>query len=282
MTTVARALPEFLCIGTQKAGTSWLFEQLRQHPEIWLPPIKELHYFDHLYCTANRKWTKWHIEESARRIIKNQASQKRMDLTYIKYITSLATGDMFNERWYADVFVRPAARGKLLGDVTPEYCTIDAAGVKYVDRFLRHPKLIWLIRDPLQRALSQLRMNVSRLNIPGDISEAAWWDAARDGSILNRGNLSRYVPEWEAVFGGGEILYIPYRHISADPSGLLRRVEAYLGVKEFANYISPETVIHPTPKLDVPEPVIQYLAETLVPETEFLRSRFGTEFCEQI
>src|SRR5262245_13183400 len=38
--------PDFLGIGAQKAGTTWLYEQLRRHPDVWLPPEKELHYFD--------------------------------------------------------------------------------------------------------------------------------------------------------------------------------------------------------------------------------------------
>ena len=105
-------LPHFLCIGSQKAGTSWLFEQIRQHPDIWMPPIKELHYFDHLYCEENRKWTKWHIEESAKRIIKIHASRPKIDLGYIKYIVSLTSGSMFDEAWYEKAFNRPNAKNK--------------------------------------------------------------------------------------------------------------------------------------------------------------------------
>lgn len=38
-------LPNFLCIGAQKAGTSSLYNLLKQHPDIYLPE-KELHFFD--------------------------------------------------------------------------------------------------------------------------------------------------------------------------------------------------------------------------------------------
>ena len=38
--------PDFFCIGAQKGGTRWLFDQLDHHPGFWMPPIKELHYFD--------------------------------------------------------------------------------------------------------------------------------------------------------------------------------------------------------------------------------------------
>lgn len=39
-------LPDFLGIGAQKAGTTWLGENLRRHPEVFLPERKELHWFD--------------------------------------------------------------------------------------------------------------------------------------------------------------------------------------------------------------------------------------------
>jgi len=38
--------PDFLLIGAQKSGTSWLAHMLRQHPDIYIPPTKELHFFN--------------------------------------------------------------------------------------------------------------------------------------------------------------------------------------------------------------------------------------------
>jgi hypothetical protein len=34
---------------SQKAGTTWLWENLRRHPEIFVPEKKELHYFDNKF-----------------------------------------------------------------------------------------------------------------------------------------------------------------------------------------------------------------------------------------
>ena len=45
----------FLGIGAQKAGTTWLYEQFRQHPHINFPKGKELHFWDrpHNYTTIH-------------------------------------------------------------------------------------------------------------------------------------------------------------------------------------------------------------------------------------
>ena len=38
-------LPDFLGIGAMKSGTTWLYENLRSHPGIYVPEKKELYYF---------------------------------------------------------------------------------------------------------------------------------------------------------------------------------------------------------------------------------------------
>lgn len=40
--------PDFIGIGVQRAGTSWLYECLRAHPEVFMP-TKEIHFFDMHY-----------------------------------------------------------------------------------------------------------------------------------------------------------------------------------------------------------------------------------------
>jgi len=43
-------LPDFIGIGAQRAGTTWLYELLKQHPEVCMPKHhKEVHFFDRYY-----------------------------------------------------------------------------------------------------------------------------------------------------------------------------------------------------------------------------------------
>lgn len=46
---LAALVPDFLIIGTPKAGTSWLFSVLSRHPAVFMPLEKELYYF-------NQRW----------------------------------------------------------------------------------------------------------------------------------------------------------------------------------------------------------------------------------
>jgi len=42
-------LPNFLIIGAPRAGTTWAAKNMMDHPEIFMPRIKELHFFDANY-----------------------------------------------------------------------------------------------------------------------------------------------------------------------------------------------------------------------------------------
>lgn len=46
--------PDFLGIGAQKSGTTWLYKNLIKHPQLYLPETKEIHYFDwYFYKSIN-------------------------------------------------------------------------------------------------------------------------------------------------------------------------------------------------------------------------------------
>ncbi len=42
-------LPTFLGIGAPKSGSSWLHDLLASHPQVWMAPRREVHYFDRHY-----------------------------------------------------------------------------------------------------------------------------------------------------------------------------------------------------------------------------------------
>ena len=95
--------PDFLCIGMSKAGTGWLYLQLRYHPDFWMPPIKELQYLDRevpKVAKAKRLLIR-HTEFSARRLEK-----KRIGKSEIQFTEELcaAHGEPMNLDFYASIF----------------------------------------------------------------------------------------------------------------------------------------------------------------------------------
>jgi Sulfotransferase family len=270
-------LPSFLCIGAQKAGTSWLFAQLHSHPGIWVPPIKEVHYFNHLFVPENRKWTKWHIRHATGQALKNYVTRNEdIHFPYVQYLVDLGSRDLFTEAWYRRVFELPAANNRLVGDLTPEYSTIPEAGIRYLRSLLGGVKIIYLIRDPLSRALSQLRMNISR-QVKGAMSDTDWLHMADQWDIYNRGDYRSYVPRWKAFFAPEDILFLPYGRVARDPVGLMREVEAFLGLAAH-DYPRVAERVHKTRSLAVPDSIVRRVAERLDGQADFIAAEFGPEF----
>lgn len=58
---MTRHLPNFLYIGTSKAGSTWLFNALTVHPEVYLASNKGLYFFD----THFDKGTDWYLDHFA-------------------------------------------------------------------------------------------------------------------------------------------------------------------------------------------------------------------------
>ena len=49
--------PNFLFIGPDKSGSTWLYKILSQHPECYVPPCKDLYFFDRYY----ERGMKWYL-----------------------------------------------------------------------------------------------------------------------------------------------------------------------------------------------------------------------------
>ena len=51
-------LPTFICVGAQRAGTTWLYHCLKEHPEIYMPAHKELRFFNYNYDVGIEEYSK--------------------------------------------------------------------------------------------------------------------------------------------------------------------------------------------------------------------------------
>lgn len=54
-------VPNFLYVGTSKAGSTWLFNSLAVHPQVFLANDKGVYYFDHNYA----KGKDWYLDQFA-------------------------------------------------------------------------------------------------------------------------------------------------------------------------------------------------------------------------
>jgi hypothetical protein len=138
------ARPDFLCVGAQRSGTSWLYQQLALHPDFWMPPIKELHYFDLL--------------GRVKRISTPRCRDER-DLWFVECLKRLSTQSHIDLNDYGRLFEPKASR--LSGDITPAYSMLNDEIIQRIVDHFPGLKVIFLARDPVERAWSHLSLGVS-------------------------------------------------------------------------------------------------------------------------
>ena len=272
-------LPNFLCVGAQKAGTSWLCLALQQHPDLWVPPLKELHFFNTRFVPEDAKWTDKAIRSTARSVMQvhfKKTPLYQVDFEFLKYVASLATDDVLTEDWYRRVFSWHAAQDKVRGEFTPAYMSLPPEAIAYIREFVPDLKIIIQVRSPLERALSQIRMNVARLR--ANKLETGLWQKALDSAILERGDYERCIPLWQQHFPADRLLILPYGDIAADPLGLMARVESFLGLKPFAGYQKLDQIVHKTPLIVVPRGIVESLRPEANRQREFISRTLGEDF----
>src|SRR5581483_8337226 len=126
--------PDFICIGAQKAGTGWLYEQLRAHPDFWMPPIKELHYFDRGTRTP-RPGTGNRFKEALQEV------RDERDEIFLHKAAEVFADEKISPEKYAALF---ESRGNCLsGDITPGYSTLTDEGVSVIARSFPESEIIF-------------------------------------------------------------------------------------------------------------------------------------------
>lgn len=264
-------LPKFLCIGAQKAATSWLWVMLRQHPNIWMPPFKEIHFFDYLFVPENRKWIKGHIKNGVKQALKWHTENNKIDLNYFKYLVDIALYEDINADWYKSCFDRNASTNKLIGDITPEYCTIPENGIEYVKELLGNDvKIIYIVRHPVDRAVSQLKMNLSRQQ-KNPKSKAEWMKEASNEAIFNRGDYEKYIPLWKKYFGKN-LMFIKFNDVKSKPTTVLTNLLSFLNLDKF-EFKNSNEVIHKTKEVTMPDFIIDFYYNALENQINYLEEQ---------
>jgi len=256
--------PDFLGIGVQKGGTTWLYENLRNHPEIFMPRVKEIQYFNEIYVPRHRTWIGGHRKDGAQRALKaylHGVPPDKTDLAVVHSITSIAIGPTSDE-WYRRLFALSSAQ-QICGEITPEYSLLPRAGIIHAVKLSRGAKIILLLRDPIARNWSHIRMLMEKNNpgSPEPLKMLAWTDVvdrARYGDIYRR---------WCSAASPADVMVDTIDQISASPLSVLERVCRFLGIGFKQEYFARATQpVHVGNKHEeIPEDIYRFLREQLAP-----------------
>jgi hypothetical protein len=201
-------------VGAQKAGTSWIYRQLEPHPDFWMPPMKELHYLDNLNRT--------------RRFGPPRCRDER-DASFLENIKNLSMRCHIDLESYGRLFCH---KGPLLsGDISPAYSTLSDEIIERVVNHFPNLKVIFLARDPVERAWSQLSMGM-RLGMISPFDATDPDEVIRNllnPGVLIRSHPSKIVARWKRYVRPEHFRVFFFDDLKENPAELRRSILLFLG-----------------------------------------------------
>lgn len=252
--------PDFLIVGPQRTGTTWLHAHLRYHPEIFLAEPKELFFFSRLKPPRDPRFQSddlgWYLrffhDPPWRWVAKNAISLRRQRTLY-----------------------RPQVRG----EATASYAALDRDVIQEIALLNPDIKAIMMIRDPVDRAWSHAKKDLVRKTKRrvADVSEPEFRDFFTDPY---QRQCARYVDNcdnWAAALKPGHLLVSFFEDVQAQPERLLLEVMSFLGVSSNRRYLGNNVreSVNPTVGTRIPEQYRRFLEDLFAPDLAKLQDRFG-------
>ena len=173
---------------------------------------------------------------------------------------------------YARIF-RPAG-DRLAGEITPGYAILPDDRIEFIAAVMPRVRIIYLMRDPVERAWSQVVMNAVEIGDedPTSIDDATWLRRLGDPRVRRRGDHAAVLDAWSRRVPADRIMIGWFEEIAEAPADLLGRVHDFLGVERRTPVDS--GVVRPGLRVPMPPGVRAGLVEMLRPELAVLAERY--------
>jgi Sulfotransferase family len=257
--------PDFLVIGAQRAGTTWLHQVLRRHPSLWLPPVKELHYFDKL----SHQHT-WDDDKRWRRAL--MSGRHSLDPWHLKYLLGKRSDD-----WYVSLFLKAQQKGLIAGEVTPAYATLDREVFCRIHSMNSKIKLTFIMRDPLDRAWSAVSNARKKGLLNGSFTVDKALERTRARNFAARSAYTHTIDRLEAVFPRPQLHFCFFDDLRDRPESFATGMLSFLGVEagEVRKLLPPVAVNSASGPEPMPLEFQREMAKAYLPIVEELCERFS-------
>lgn len=220
--------PNFFVIGVVKGGTTSLYHYLDQHPDIYVPPVKETNHF----AAAD-------IDPA--HFLQGYAQDVEMDLD--RYIArgmkeQVHIAHVNEPAHYAALFSKVEGQ-KAVGEISNSYMVCPSAAAAIYAAY-PEARLLVILRNPIGRAWSQYLMNLREAKEEaGSFIEALQRDASTtyrgwgvNHQYLELGKYASQLAPYIERFGPTQICPVFFEAYRASPANVMAEVCRFLGVDE--------------------------------------------------
>lgn len=257
--------PDFLIVGPQRTGTTWMQTQLARHPDVFMPAQKEIYYFNTL---KTAEYHPSHLPPVSRELA-----------WYLDHFDppgdEVESLDRACRKEFGEAF-RPKVRGEATATYAVEmYWHPDVLEeIKILNPNIR---VILMVRDPIERAWSHAKKDLSkhRSRAVEDVPESEWIEFFENNYQLMCGRPTELLQRWTERVGEERLFVGLFKDVGERPVELLLEVLKFIGVRSESRLIADDvgSVINPTAPDPIPASLRAALQGLFGEEVEALRQR---------
>lgn len=205
-------LPNFLVIGTAKAGSTSLYSYLHQHPQIYMSPVKEPGFF----------------------LVREHPVERELNEN------ANPNAYAFPDRGSYEALFTPNAGEKAIGEASVAYLCYPVV-VKNLLELVPDVKMIAILRDPSERAFSHFQFDryrnfqpnpdfddLIRQEIP-QLDQPLEWGVS-DPSYLRTGLYSQHLQRFFQAFDRAQFDIHLHEELLTQPENMLKTMFTFLNV----------------------------------------------------
>ncbi|WP_127900214.1 sulfotransferase [Solirhodobacter olei] len=275
-----------LGVGATKAGTSWLYSYLAGHADCRFRAVKELHFFDAL-DDGSRERQIAQLEAARDAAVSKQAKAKgaaraALEARIADFNEMISVHRAGSEaealKRYMAYVMRDRGAAKVVGDITPAYALLSGERLSMMARLTPATRLLYLMRDPVDRLWSHVRMHATRSAAPGEdlagravavLRRVLRKDALP--AVTRRGDYAAALTKLLAAVPGPRLFVDYYERLISDEG--IARLCGFLGIGHAPAPVAKR--VHAGPAIPLDPELRLEAARMLAPQYDFVERTLG-------
>src|SRR5690606_22977832 len=176
--------------------------------------------------------------------------------------------DTINDEWYRGIFSF-AHDLEVCGEICPCYMGMPTRGVRHLLSINPLMRILILVRDPIDRLWSHMRMHVKSGYMNLNITEML--DGPVElGPYLRYTDYATAIPRWESMSGEGRVKIMLYDRLNENPHAMLNEIYDFIGMPGAQTKADLSRNVFSGDPIDLSPEFRAVLLKTLMPQYEFL------------
>lgn len=229
MSQLNNRIPNLFLVGAPKSGTTAIYEFLNAHPEVYMSPIKEPHYFSKDIKEENFT-ENYKIRHKLN--FQKYLNHKNLKQMHIAYLSKESLED------YLQLF-KNHKNEKFIGEASTGYLYSKNAA-EQIYNFNPNAKIIMCLRNPIERAFSHWKMDyrsgrstsstfIRDMDIDFAIKDDSWGGESQ--TLVQIGLYAEQVKRYFQLFDNNNIKYFIYDDLKNNPKETMNELFNFLEIK---------------------------------------------------